>query len=72
MELLYLVCGVIIGVVATIIITRMRRAGTLIVWVSNTDDPPYLSIDLDQTVAQIAKKKYVAVKVEIHKLNTRV
>lgn len=72
MEVLYLVCGVIIGVIATIIVTRMRRAGTLVVWVPDTDDPPYMSIDLDQSIPQIAKQKYVTAKVEIHRLNTRV
>lgn len=72
MELLYLVCGLIVGVVSTLIVTRMRRAGTLVVWVPDTDDPPYMSIDLDQSIAQIAKQKYVTAKVETHRLNTRV
>ena len=72
MELLYLVCGLIVGVVSTLIVTRMRRAGTLVVWVPDTDDPPYMSIDLDQSIPQIAKQKYVTAKVETHRLNARV
>ena len=72
MELLFWVCGVIVGVVVTIIVTRMRRVGTLVIWVPDTDDSPYMSIDLDQSIPQIAKHKYITAKVEIHKLNTRV
>lgn len=72
MELLFLACGVLVGVVATLIVTRMRRVGSLVVWVPDTDDPPYLSIDLDQSIPQIAKQKYVTAKVETCRLNTRV
>lgn len=71
MDVLFLVCGVIIGVVATVIVSRMRRAGTLVIWVSTADEPPYMSIDLDHHPTQIAKKKYVTVKVDVRTLNTR-
>lgn len=70
MDVLFLVCGVVAGIVATLIVTRMRRAGYLVVNIPDTDDPPYLSADLDQPVGLISKKKYVLFKVEIRQLHT--
>lgn len=70
MELLFLVCGVVVGVIVTIVVSRMRRAGSLVINVPDTDDPPYLSADLDLPVAFISKKKYVTFKVDIHHLRT--
>ena len=70
MELLFLACGVIIGVIATIIVSRVNRAGSLVINIPDTDDPPYLSADLDRPVAFISKEKYVMFKVDVRQLNT--
>lgn len=70
MDVLFWTCGVVMGVVLTLIVTRMRRAGYLVVNIPDTDDPPYLSADLDQPVTVISKKKYVTFKVDIRQLHT--
>ena len=46
MDVLFLACGVLVGIVLTLIATRVRRAGYLVVNIPDTDDPPYLSADL--------------------------
>lgn len=71
MELIFFVCGIVVGVFVTTIVSRMRRAGTLVIWAAGSDEPPYMSIDLDQNIPQIAKRKYVSAKVEVRNLNTR-
>ena len=70
MEILYLICGIIIGAVTTVILSRLRRAGSLVINMPDTDDPPYLSADLDQPVGSISKKKYVVFKIDIRQLST--
>lgn len=71
MELLFLVCGVIIGVVLTIVVTRLRRAGTLVVYIPDVEETPYMSLELEHSVGHVSKKKYVTFKVDIRPLNTR-
>ena len=73
MEVLYLIVGLIIGVALTIILARVRRIGTLVVYIPHKydlDDAPYLTLELDQTVSQESKKRYVTTKVDVRKLNT--
>lgn len=71
MDVLFYICGVIMGVAITLILAKLTRAGTLVVYVPNTDDSPYLTLELDQSVGQISKKKYTTVKIDVRPLNTR-
>lgn len=71
MDLVFYICGVIVGVVLTLIVTRVTRAGTLVVWLPSLEESPYLTLELDQSVGQISKKKYTTVKVDIRSINTR-
>lgn len=71
MELIFLTCGLIVGVAATIIVIRMRRAGTLAVYIPDIEDTPYMSLELEHSVGQVTKKKYVTFKVDVRPLNTR-
>lgn len=71
MDVLFYICGVIMGVVITVIVTRMTRAGTLVVYVPSLEEAPYLTLELDQSVGEITKKKYTTVKVDVRTLNTR-
>lgn len=70
MEVLFLICGLIVGVGLTIIATRIRRIGTLVVYIPDTDDAPYLTLELEQSVSQVASKKYVTAQVNVRKLHT--
>lgn len=71
MDVLFYICGVIMGVAITLILAKLTRAGTLVVYVPNTDDSPYLTLELGQSVGQISKKKYTTVKIDVRPLNTR-
>lgn len=71
MDVLFYICGVIMGIAITLILIKLTRAGTLVVYVPNSDDAPYLTLELDQSVGQISKKKYTTVKIDVRPLNTR-
>ena len=59
MELLIWICGVIVGVASTVIITRMRRIGTLYVVDSHLETEPQLVCNLDRPIRTFMKKRFV-------------
>ena len=55
--------GILVGVVCTIVATRTKSVGSLRVDTSDTDDGPYLFLELSKDVDVIYQKKYVTLKV---------
>lgn len=64
MELLFLVCGVVIGIAVTRIVSKMRRIGTLYIVDSHLETEPQLLCDLDHPIQKFTKKRYVVMKVD--------
>lgn len=69
--ILALVIGVLIGVVATVIITQIKSVGSLRIDTSDPDDNPYLFLELSTEVRDIYRKKYVLLKVNTNNLIPR-
>lgn len=59
-----LLVGVLIGVIATLIITRPRPIGSLRIDESDPDDGPYLFLELSTDPNVIKQDKYVTFKVD--------
>jgi hypothetical protein len=57
--------GVLIGCILTMIIFRTRSVGSLRVDTSDSDDDPYLFLELSKDIRDIYKKKYVTFRVSI-------
>lgn len=55
--------GILVGVICTIVATRTKSVGSLRVDTSDTDDGPYLFLELSKDVGVIYQKKYVTLKV---------
>lgn len=69
--ILALVIGVLIGVVATVIITQIKSVGSLRIDTSDPEDNPYLFLELSKEVSYIYRKKYVLLKVNTNNLIPR-
>ena len=60
-----LIIGIVIGVVLTVIISQVRSVGLLQIDSSNTDDSPYLFLELSKDLDVVYRKKYAMLKVNI-------
>lgn len=69
--ILALVIGILIGVVATVIITQIKSVGSLRIYTSDPEDDPYLFLELSKEVSYIYRKKYVLLKVNTDNLIPR-
>lgn len=74
MEFLCLACGVIgmiVGGILTLLWIRRKKAGVLAVYISDTDDPAYMTAELSESVAHVCKQKRVVFEVAVRRLRTR-
>lgn len=69
MEVLILVCGVLLGIFASVIWSLRLRAGVLYVVQTNLEDTPQTLLELDYPIGVLMKKKRVLLKVDY--INTR-
>lgn len=69
MELLFLVCGVVIGIAVTRIVSKMRRIGTLYIVDSHLETEPQLLCELHSPIEKITKKRYVVMSID--RISTR-
>lgn len=66
MEILFLIGGILIGVILTLLASRKEPIGTLRVDYSDPDSGPYLFLELPQKNTHlIEKKKIVSFKVDL-------
>lgn len=64
--------GVLIGVVATLILTRMHTCGTVVVYFpEDPEEPPCLGFKVNAGTSDIYTKRRVQFKVEIENLNSQ-
>lgn len=63
MEVLFVLLGVIIGMLGMIIYLALVSVGTLRVDHSDPTEPPYLFLELDKPVESITNKKQVLFRV---------
>lgn len=57
--------GILVGIVCTTVATRTKSVGSLIVDTSDSDDDPYLFLELSKDIGEIYRKKYVTFKVNL-------
>ncbi len=57
--------GVLIGFVCATIATRTKSVGSLRVDTSDSDDSPYLFLELSKDIGDIYRQKYVILRVNI-------
>ncbi len=57
--------GVLIGFVCATIAIRTKSVGSLRVDTSDSDDSPYLFLELSKDIEEIYRKKYVTFKVRL-------
>ncbi|MDD2299645.1 MAG: hypothetical protein PHU69_08370 [Fermentimonas sp.] len=57
--------GMLIGCILTRIIFQTRSVGSLRVDTSDSDDSPYLFLELSKDIEEIYRKKYVMFKVSL-------
>lgn len=62
MELLYVLIGIVIGVIITLICISHTSAGDLRIDQSDPTESPYLFLELDKPIEFIMNKKYVLFK----------
>ena len=63
---MYYLCfalGILVGAVLTIIMTRKKSVGTLLVDTSDPTEEPLLLLDLDRPVRDFANERHVTMKV---------
>lgn len=63
MEIIFVGIGCLIGCIATAIIFRAFKVGTLRVDTSDPDDGPYMFLELSKDVRTVMSKKYIVLKV---------
>ena len=63
MEVIFLGFGFVIGCLATALIFRAFKVGTLRIDTSDPDDVPYMFLELSKGLRAIMHKKYVILKV---------
>ena len=57
--------GILIGFVCATIAIRTKSVGSLRVDISDSDDSPYLFLELSKDIEEIYRKKYVMFKVSL-------
>lgn len=57
--------GILVGIVCTTVATRTKSVGFLRVDTSDSDDGPYLFLELSKDIEEIYRKKYVTFKVSL-------
>ena len=57
--------GILVGIVCTTVATRTKSVGFLRVDTSDSDDGPYLFLELSKDIGEIYRKKYVMFKVSL-------
>jgi hypothetical protein len=57
--------GILVGIVCTTVATRTKSVGSLRVDTSDSDDGPYLFLELSKDIREIYRKKYVTFKVSL-------
>lgn len=57
------ILGLMVGIVTTVIISRVKSIGSLRVDYSDPDDGPYLWLELSSNPSVIERQKYVTLKV---------
>ena len=57
--------GILVGIVCTTVATRTKSVGFLRVDTSDSDDGPYLFLELSKDIGEIYRKKYVIFKVNL-------
>ena len=57
--------GILIGFVCATITTRTKSVGSLRVDTSDSDNSPYLFLELSKDIEEIYRKKYVTFKVSL-------
>lgn len=68
----YILLGILLGVIVTILITRRRSDGDLIVNIPDYEDEvPILTAEWNTPIQFIMGKKNVRMKVVVRQLNTR-
>lgn len=68
----YLLAGILIGAIITLIIVKLRNDGTLVVYIPGyIEEPPYLSCELNKQVEDICAKRAVRFKVEVRCLDSQ-
>ena len=63
MEVIFVGIGCLIGYIATALIFRAFKVGTLRVDTSDPDDGPYMFLELSKDVRTVMSKKYIVLKV---------
>jgi hypothetical protein len=68
----YLLLGVLIGVVVTLICTRTKTYGTVIVYLpEDVGEPLYMGFKLNENTINICSKKQVKLNVDVQRLNSQ-
>ena len=62
---LYIIIGILIGVVVTVLIFRRHSVGTLQIDTSDPDGPPLMFAKLSKSVSDVMHKKYVVMRVVV-------
>jgi len=57
--------GIMVGIVCTTILTHYKSVGSLRIDTSDSDDGPYLFLELSKDIGEIYRKKYVTFKVSL-------
>ena len=63
MEVIFVGIGCLIGYIATALIFRAFKVGTLRVDTSDPDDGPYMFLELSKDIRTVMSKKYIVLKV---------
>lgn len=63
--ILIFLIGLAIGIIATIVISRKKAVDELLVDISDTEDGPYMFLNLTHTPNAIMTQKYITLKVVI-------
>lgn len=69
--LIYLALAFLLGVLVTVVWVFRISSGTLKVYIPDQDDGPYLCVELNKTVGEVSKKKYVLFEVDVRNLNSQ-
>lgn len=57
--------GILVGIICTTVATRTKSVGFLRVDTSDSDDGPYLFLELSKDIEDIYRQKYVILRVNI-------
>lgn len=71
MDFIYIITGVIIGFIISIIIYDIRSIGNLRIDQSDPSDRPYMFMELRKKTGDISKRKFVILKVRREDFTSR-